>query len=314
MGLSFQICYTVERAAKRKNARTFSERDDSMGTGNASWIDLHTHSSFSDGTVSPEGLVLLAKKEGLSAIALTDHDTTDGLPSFLAAGAEYGVEAIPGVEFAALWPEYGRPEIHIVGLGFDPDAPALRARMGEIRRSRERRNESMARKLSAAGLPIALEEVAANAGGEVITRAHFANVLLQKGYVRSRQEAFSRWISPGLPGYAGREFLTPACCIRTIREAGGRAILAHPALYPLTEAQLEALCRELAGEGLDGIECQYSTYTPAQRRTMERLAARFGLLPSGGSDFHGENKPDIRLGRGLGNLRIPYALWEGLKP
>lgn len=278
-----------------------------------SFIDLHTHSYCSDGTFSPEGIVLLAKKEGLSAVALTDHDTIDGIPVFMEAGARHGVETVPGVEFAALWPKYSRPEIHIVGLGFDPASPVLGECMEEIRRSRENRNREMARKLTAAGLPVTLEEAAANAGGEIIMRAHFANILLEKGFVKTRKEAFSRYLSPGMPGYAEREFLTPACCIRTIRQAGGAAVLAHPTLYALSEPQLEELCRELASEGLDGMECMYSTYTPAQAKAMERLAARTGLLPSGGSDFHGGNKPDIRLGRGMGNLKIPYAYWEGLK-
>lgn len=277
-----------------------------------SWIDLHTHSYCSDGTFSPEGLVILAKKEGLAAIALTDHDTIDGLGLFMEAGLQYGVETIPGVEFAALWPKYNRPEIHILGLGFQPDAPILRERMAEIRQSRERRNEKMAERLASIGLPVTLEEVAANAGGEIITRAHFANVLLEKGAVKTRQEAFARYLSPGLPGYVEREVLTPAQCIHAIKQAGGAAVLAHPTLYGLSELRLEELCRELAAEGLDGMECLYSTYTPAQAKAMGRLCARAGLLPSGGSDFHGDNKPDIRLGRGLGNLKIPYAYWEAL--
>lgn len=278
-----------------------------------SFIDLHTHSYCSDGTFSPEGIVLLAKKEGLSAVALTDHDTIDGIALFMEAGAKHGVETVPGVEFAALWPKYSRPEIHIVGLGFAPSAPVLQERMEEIRESRSRRNEKMARKLTAAGLPVTLEEVAANAGGEIITRAHFANVLLEKGYIKTRKDAFFRYLLPGMPGYAEREFLTPARCIQTIKQAGGAAVLAHPTLYALSETQLEELCRELASEGLDGMECMYSTYTPAQTKAMRRLAVRVGLLPSGGSDFHGENKPDIHLGRGLGKLRIPYEYWEAFK-
>lgn len=277
------------------------------------YIDLHTHSYCSDGTFSPEGLVILAKKEGLSAIALTDHDTVDGLGIFMEAGKKYGIETIAGVEFAALWPKYSRPEIHIVGLGFDISAPILGERMKEIQESRERRNQKMAQKLAAAGAPVTLDEAAANAGGEIVTRAHFANVLLEKGFIKTRQEAFSRYLSPGLPGYVEREFLTPESCIRTIKQAGGAAVLAHSTLYALSDAQLEELCVELAAKGLDGMECQYSTYTPAQSRAMERLAVRTNLLPSGGSDFHGENKPDISLGRGKGNLRIPYACWEALK-
>lgn len=276
-------------------------------------IDLHSHSYYSDGTFSPEGLVILAKKQGLSALALTDHDTIDGLELFLSAGKKHGMETIAGIEFAALWEHYHRPEIHILGLGINPSAPKLTEQMATLRRSRDLRNHKMAEKLTAIGLPLSYEEVAKNAGGEIITRAHFANVLLQKGFVKSRAEAFSRYISPGLPGYIPREILSPALCIQTIKEAGGIAVLAHPTLYSCSEEQLEELCEELLLLGLDGIECLYSTYTPAQTKMIEKLAKKYTLLPSGGSDFHGENKPDIQLGVGKGNLKIPYAFWENLK-
>lgn len=276
-------------------------------------IDLHTHSYCSDGTFSPEGLVILAKKQGLSAIALTDHDTTDGLELFREAGEKYGMETICGIEFAALWEQRHQPEIHIVGLGFSPDASALSLALREIKASRDRRNEKMAAQLTSIGLPVTLEEVAQNAGGQIITRAHFANVLLQKKLVPDRATAFSRYLSPGCPGYVAREFLTPKLCIDTIHAAGGAAVLAHPTLYGLDRDGLEVLCQELCGYGLDGIECFYSTYTADQTKQIRRLAERFHLLPSGGSDFHGDNKPDIRLGAGKGNLSIPYGLWEKLR-
>lgn len=276
-------------------------------------IDLHTHSTASDGTYSPAEVAELAKNIGLSAIALTDHDTIDGLKEFQEKGTALGIETIAGIEFAALWDCCHRPEIHIVGLGFDPAHPLLHARMKEIQESRELRNRKMCEKLSSIGLPMTLEEVAANAGGEIITRAHFANVLLQKGYIARKEDAFSRYISPGLPGYAEREFLTPELCIRTIKEAGGAAVLAHPTLYSLSPDQIEALCRELIGYGLDGIECQYSTYSSAERKTITGIAEKLGLLPSGGSDFHGKNKPNIHLGSGKSNLSVPYEFWEELK-
>ena len=276
-------------------------------------VDLHTHSTCSDGTCSPEELVAMAKKIGLSAIALTDHDTIDGLPAFQSAGKAYDIETISGIEFAALWAQYHRPEIHIVGLGFDPSHPALLERMGEIRQSRDIRNQKMCEKLTSVGLPVTLEEVTANAGGDIITRAHFANVLLQKGYIKKKEDAFSRYISPGLPGYVEREFLTPQLCIRTIKEAGGAAILAHPTLYGLDGGQLESLCGELLSYGLDGIECQYSTFSPRETKEITALAEKLGLLPSGGSDFHGKNKPLIHLGSGKGNLAVPYAFWAALK-
>lgn len=276
-------------------------------------IDLHTHSTASDGTCTPAELAESAQKIGLSAIALTDHDTIDGLAEFQQAGADLGIETIPGIEFAALWEKYHRPEIHIVGLGFDPTHPLLQERMKEIQQSRDIRNQKMCEKLSSIGLHLTLDEVAANAGGEIITRAHFANVLLQKGYIAKKEDAFSRYISTGLPGYVEREFLTPAHCIRTIKEAGGVAILAHPTLYGLSPEAMEELCQELIPYGLDGIECQYSTYSPAETKHITALAEKLGLLPSGGSDFHGKNKPNIHLGSGKSNLEIPYAYWDALK-
>lgn len=276
-------------------------------------IDLHCHSTASDGTYTPKEVAELAHKTGLSAIALTDHDTIDGLAEFQAAGKAMGIEAIAGIEFAALWEGFHRPEIHIVGLGFDAASPILQSRMETIKKSRDIRNQKMCEKLSSIGLHLTLDEVAANAGGEIITRAHFANVLLEKGYIKKKSDAFSRYISPGLPGYVEREFLSPALCIKTIKEAGGAAVLAHPTLYGLDLAQLELLCRELISYGLDGMECQYSTYTPEQTKAITALAKRLGLLPSGGSDFHGKNKPDIHLGSGKNNLSIPYTFWERLK-
>ena len=276
-------------------------------------IDLHVHSTASDGTYTPAEVAKLAKTIGLSAIALTDHDTIDGLEEFQKAGTSLGIETIAGIEFAALWEKHHRPEIHIVGLGFNPNHPVLLERMKEIKESRDIRNRKMCEKLSSIGLHLTLDEVAANAGGEIITRAHFANVLLQKGYIAKKEDAFSRYISTGLPGYVEREFLTPALCIQTIKEAGGAAVLAHPTLYGFNMAQLEELCTELIPYGLDGIECQYSTYSPAETKAITALAEKLHLLPSGGSDFHGKNKPNIHLGRGKSNLAIPYAFWAELK-
>ena len=276
-------------------------------------IDLHAHSTASDGTYTPAEVAKLAKTIGLAAIALTDHDTIDGLEEFQKAGAALGIETITGIEFATLWGKHHRPEIHIVGLGFDPNHPVLSERMKDIKESRDIRNRKMCEKLSSIGLHITLDEVATNAGGEIITRAHFANVLLQKGYIAKKEDAFSRYISTGLPGYVEREFLTPELCIQTIKEAGGAAILAHPTLYGLNMEQLEELCGELIPCGLDGIECQYSTYSPAETKAITALAEKMHLLPSGGSDFHGKNKPNIHLGSGKSNLAIPYSFWEELK-
>lgn len=276
-------------------------------------IDLHTHSTASDGTDSPATIARLAKTFGLSAIALTDHDTIDGLDEFQKEGANLGIETIAGIEFSALWKKYHRPEIHIVGLGFSPSHPLLLEQIQEIRKSRELRNRKMCERLTSIGLPVTLDEVSANAGGKIITRAHFANVLLKKGYIPKKEDAFSRYISPGLPGYVEREFLTPARCIQTIKNAGGAAILAHPTLYGLTANALQELCEELLSYGLDGIECLYATYSSSETKMITKIAENLNLLPSGGSDFHGKNKPNIHLGSGRGNLFIPYVFWENIK-
>lgn len=276
-------------------------------------IDLHTHSYCSDGTLSPEGLILLAKKQGLCAVALTDHDTIEGLEQFLMAGKTHGIEAIPGIELAAQWERFHQPELHIVGLGFEPNASIWGEQMKTFVQNRYSRNVKMVEQLTKTGLPITLEEVTENAGGEIVTRAHFANVLLKKGYIRTRDEAFSKYLTQGHPGYVPKILPTPAACIQTIHSAGGISILAHPTLYNLAQDQLDALCEELVPLGLDGIECFYSTFTPSQRKNMMKLAQKHHLYPSGGSDFHGENKPLIQLGKGRGNLAIPYSLWDNMQ-
>lgn len=276
-------------------------------------IDLHTHSYCSDGTFSPEGLVILAKKQGLSAIALTDHDTIDGLELFLEAGEKHGMETICGIEFAALYEGFHRPEIHIVGLGFDRHDPMLLEKLEEIRQSRDDRNERMAKQLTAIGSAC----FSGRSCPKRWRRNHHPCPLCQcavgKETHQDRKEAFSKYLSPGCPGYVERQFLTPKGCIEAIKNAGGAAVLAHPTLYDLDMTQVETLCKELISFGLDGIECRYSTYTPAQTKAVEKIARTLGLLPSGGSDFHGENKPDIRLGKGMGNLQIPYTYWEDLR-
>lgn len=276
-------------------------------------IDLHTHSYCSDGTFSPEGLVILAKKQGLSAIALTDHDTIDGLDLFQEAGEKHGIETIGGIEFAARYAGFHQPELHIVGLGLSSGHPALTERMAQIQKDRQERNIQMVKQLQEIGFPISMEEVQQCAGGEIVTRAHFATVLLQKRLVHDRNEVFLRYLSPGCPGYVARKVLTPQDCIETIHKAGGVAILAHPTLYHLDDDQLRLVVQELCGYGLDGIECYYSTYTAVQQKQIQKIANHFSLLPSGGSDFHGENKPAISLGTGKGNLSIPYEIWEDLK-
>lgn len=273
-------------------------------------IDLHTHSVCSDGTVSPTALAGLAKKAGLSAIALTDHDTVDGLEEFLSAGTEFQIETISGIELATF--HHGL-EIHIVGLLIDPRSPALLSKLDFIKTAREIRNQKMAEKLTSIGLPVSYQELQKEASGDIITRGHFSRLMIKKNLASSRSEVFSKYISPGCPGYIERETLTPKDCFDTIHQAGGCAVLAHPTLYGLDYLQITQLCKELIPLGLDAMETIYSTFSKKQQKEISSIAKELSLKSSGGSDYHGANKPDIQLGIGMGNLCVPYSILENLR-
>ena len=190
--------------------------------------DLHTHSTASDGTFSPSDVAELAKDAGLASVALTDHDTTDGLDEFMEAGRSLGIETIPGIELAA---GYKNTELHIVGLFIDYKSSALKESMEFIVNERNERNKKMIKALSRIGMEISLQELEENAGGNIITRAHYANVMVNRGYVKNKEEAFDRYISSGRPGYVKRETLTPKSCIEVIRNSGGIPVLAHATHY-----------------------------------------------------------------------------------
>lgn len=276
-------------------------------------IDLHCHSCFSDGTFSPEEIVIKAKKRGLRAIALTDHDTIDGLEAFQQSGQKYHIETITGIEFAAQYNRFSEQEIHIVGLGFSPTAKALTEQMKLIVEARQIRNEKMIYALNQLGFDISYEQIQQNAAGNIITRAHFANVLVQKNIVKNTKEAFEKYLSTNKPAYVQRQTLSPALCIQTIQKSGGVAVLAHPTLYHMDYNEIEILAKELKSYGLIAIETQYSSYSSEQSRKITALADKLGLLYSGGSDFHGKNRPNIHIGVGKNNLHIPYSYWEALK-
>ncbi len=276
-------------------------------------IDLHCHSYFSDGTFSPEEIVIKAKKRGLRAIALTDHDTIDGLETFQQAGQKYHIETITGIEFAAQYNRFRKQEIHIVGLCFSLTAKALTEQMKKIVEARQIRNEKMIYALNQLGFDISYEQIKQNAGGNIITRAHFANVLVQKNIVKNTKDAFDKYLSTDKPAYVQRQALSPALCIQTIQKSGGVAVLAHPTLYHMDYNEIELLSQELKSYGLNAIETQYSSYSSEQSKKITALADKIGLLYSGGSDFHGKNKPNIDIGVGKNNLHIPYSYWEALK-
>ena len=272
--------------------------------------DLHTHSTASDGTFSPSEVAELAKDAGLASVALTDHDTTDGLDEFMEAGKRLGIETIPGIELAA---GYKNTELHIVGLFIDYNSSTLKESLEFIVNERNERNKKMIKALSRIGIEISLRELEENAGGNIITRAHYANVMVNRGYVKNKEEAFDRYISSGRPGYVKRETLTPKTCIEVIRKSGGIPVLAHATLYGYGYLEIHNLVGELKGYGLMAMETIYSTYTPRQSEELRKICEYYKLMKSGGSDFHGLNKPDIKIGTGRGALKIPQSFADEMK-
>ena len=274
------------------------------------YVDLHVHSTASDGTFSPEALVDYASQKQLAAFALTDHDTIDGLAPAIAYGKQADVEVIPGIELST---EYNGRDIHIVGLFIDYENPVFLEHLAEFCASRDRRNEKMAARLTEAGCPITMEELTEAFPDAVITRAHFARLMMQKGYIRQIKDAFEKYIGDNGPCFVAREKVTPWDGVRLIREAGGLAVLAHPVLYHMNEHALHKLLFPLKDAGLTAIEGLYATYNHADEAMVRRLARRHSLLISGGSDFHGDNKPGQDMGTGFGNLRVPETILDDLR-
>jgi predicted metal-dependent phosphoesterase TrpH len=247
----------------------------------------------------------------VNALAVTDHDTLDGLGEAIAAGRDFGVEIVPGLEISA---EFQPGTMHILGYYIDLNSPALLDQLAALRRARDERNPRIAAKLRALGIDLTIEEVERVAGGPVVGRPHFARVMVEKGFVQSPQEAFDRYLSKGAPAYVDKARLDPQPAIEAIVRAGGVAVLAHP--YQLRARSAEDLDRIVASlkeAGLDGMEVIYSRHSAAQIEEYRRLAARYDLLITGGSDFHGVTKPDIEVGKGLGNLCVPPELLDNVK-
>lgn len=273
-------------------------------------IDLHIHSSCSDGTLSPTQLVQLALDTHLSAFALTDHDTVAGLAEAFQAARGTGLEVIAGIELSC---EYKGKDIHIVGLDFDWEAPFFLQELTAFRDSRNIRNEEMIKKLIEHNIDISHKQMLDEYGETVWTRAHFARYLLEHGYVSDMQEAFQCYIGDAAPCYVPRKKVTPAQAVQLIRHTGGIPVLAHPMQYHFSVTELETLVRELKKYGLIGIEAIYSTHRAVDESLLRKLAKSLGLCISGGSDFHGSNKPTIALGTGTGNLKIPDSVLKQLR-
>lgn len=265
------------------------------------YIDLHVHSNASDGTMTPEEVVKLAKESGLSVIALTDHDTVDGIEEAIEAGKKYGVSVIPGIEISA---EYKNGDLHILGLDIDYTNESFKAKVAVCRDSRDNRNRKMIKKLNEQGFPITWEIMLERFGANSITRAHFAKYLIDEGYVKDKDEAFAKYLNPGRPCYVSREKISPKAAIEMILEAGGHPVLAHPLLYKMNLEKIESVIVMLKGYGLQGIEALYSLNRPEDDSALMKIAKRHELYITGGSDFHGDIKPNISIGTGKGNLRI----------
>ena len=273
-------------------------------------IDLHTHSLFSDGSMTPEELVRAAKDAGLTAIALTDHDTVGGIERATAEGERLGVEIVPGVELST----EGISQVHVLGYYIDKEHPALKEAFAIQQEERKRTHEKYMEKLQAHGFDICEEDVRKVAPVGSVGRAHYAKVMMEKGYVASVAEAFQKYLYVGAPCYVKREVMTPEQGIELIHKAGGVAFFAHPYQTKLSDEGIFDLMKQLKQAGLDGVEGYYSEYTPEMGEKFRGLANKRGLMLSGGSDFHAAMKPHIAIGSGIANnLSVDYALLDEIK-
>ncbi len=274
-------------------------------------VDLHVHSTASDGTLTPSELVAHAAEAGLAALALTDHDTTAGCAEAIAAGTAQGIEVVPGIEISA---RRERGTLHIVGLFINPDDAQLQMRCAQMRAERARRNERIVAQLNDLGVEVTLEDVAAKCRGDVMGRPHIAALLIERGHVATSEEAFDRYLAKGRPAYFPKAVFDPAESIALIHDAGGVAVLAHPSLLNCeSEEAFSAAVAELAAHGLDAIETQWSTATDEEMQMAKRIAERHGLLHSGGSDFHGGPKPNVQIGCGPGHLCVTAETLDKLR-
>lgn len=273
-------------------------------------IDLHLHTTHSDGSFSAAEVVRLAHQAKVTTLAITDHDIVSGIPEAIATGAELGIEIIPGVEISS---RVGDNELHILGYFLNWQDQELSQRLASLRESRHSRNPQIIERLRSLGLDVTYEEVKALAGTDAVGRPHIARLLMEKHYVTSAKDAFDRYLANGRPAYVARELPPPADAIAWIRAAGGVAVLAHPTWATSAGEELEPLLTTLKAEGLGGIEVHYSTHTKRQTTKYLGLAKKLDLLITGGSDFHGITKPDIEVGIGRGGLKVSDKLLDPLK-
>lgn len=272
------------------------------------YVDLHTHTTASDGTNAPSWNVKLAKEAGLAAIAITDHDTVAGLAEAIEEGNRIGIQVVPGVEISTVG--QGQ-DIHVLGYYIDYTNELFLVRLEQLRDTRNTRNAMMISKLNELGLEVTLPEVLANlsksSGDETIGRPHIAEVLLRKGYVQSMSEAFERYLGNQGLAYVNPPRITPQDAIQWIREAGGKAVLAHPGLY-----QDDDYVEAIINSGIDGMEVYHSDHTPEQEQRYKSLAEQHRLIITGGSDYHGERN-GIAFHAELGARRVDTMILKQLQ-
>jgi len=274
-------------------------------------IDLHLHSTASDGTCSPEELIAEAAALGLSAVALVDHDTLSGLAAFMHAGAHADLTPIPGVELSCSWHD---GNLHIVGLFVDPDNLRLQELLTRVRADRDDRNRKIVEALNKLGVELDLSEVLAYSKGETVGRPHIAAALVGRGVCSDVRQAFDSFLRRGKPAFVSRYLPMPEESIRMIHDAGGVAVWAHPLAFSRkSRGRVRAMANQLKQAGLDALETLYPDHKPDQRRAAQILADELGLLASGGTDYHGENSPGVRMGVGYGDLEVPDELLSPLR-
>ena len=273
-------------------------------------IDLHTHSTCSDGTDPPERVVELAVTAGCSAVALTDHDTLSGLPRAMARAQELGITLVPGCEVSCA---YGRGSAHVLVYFAEADDGPLQVELAALRRDRVARNRELADRLRTLGLDVTYEEIVAQAAGEQSAgRPHVAAVLVRHGYAESIPDAFDRWLGTGAPAYVPKARLEPGALAAAARASGAVAVLAHPLTLGLDAGELDTAVGHLAEAGFAGIEAHYGRYSPETRAELVALAGRHDLVATGGSDYHGDVKAGLSVGTGEGDLAVPDGALEAL--
>lgn len=274
------------------------------------FVDLHVHSNASDGTFSPSQVVELAKNAGLDAFALTDHDTTAGVPEALEKGRDLNIEVIPGIEVSS---SFDGTEIHILGLFVNSDDPVLAAMLEKMRISRDRRNEKMLENLAADGISFTKEELCGDNPDTIITRAHIAHALVAKGICSGMDQAFKKYLQYGGRYCPQKKHLSPEEVVKTLISNGAFVALAHPFQYKFGDKKTEELIAHMADLGMKGLEVYHSSNNKLESMKLQEMAVRHHLLPTGGSDFHSGNKPDISIGTGRGGLRVSSLLLEDIK-